>query len=66
MEEGFYTCEELVHINEKLTDRVVVLEEQVKTIRAENNELRRFVNTVVVELNAVITTLNTRYNVNDA
>ena len=66
MEEGFYTCEELVHINEKLTDRVVVLEEQVKTIRAENNELRTFVNTVVVELNAVITTLNTRYNVNDA
>ena len=63
VEDGHYACEEIVNNEEKLDDRINVLEEEVKTIKAENNELRTFVNTIVKELNNVITLLNTRYDV---
>ena len=63
VEDGYYACEEIVNNEEKLDDRINVLEEEVKTIKAENNELRTFVNTIVKELNNVITLLNTRYDV---
>ena len=63
VEDGYYACEEIVNNEEKLDDRMNVLEEEVKTIKAENNELRTFVNTIVKELNNVITLLNTRYDV---
>ena len=58
-------CEELINNEEKLSDRVNVLEEELKAIRVEKNELRGFVNTVVNELNNVIDLLNARYNVDD-
>ena len=57
-------CEELIDSEERLENRVVVLEEEILAIRAENNELRTYVNTIVQELNAVVTLLNTRYDVN--
>ena len=52
-------------VQEKHDDRISALEEGMKTLKAENNELRTLVNSVVKELNAVITLLNTRYDVNN-
>ena len=46
---------------EKLSDRVDVLEETIELLHTENNELRRYVNKLTEELNAVITMLNSRY-----
>ena len=63
VDDGYRACKELANKEEKLYDRVAVLEEEMKTIKAENNELRTFVNTAVTELNNVITLLNTRYDV---
>ena len=60
-----YVCEEVMDVEEKHDNRIIALEEEVKTIKAENNELRILVNSVVEELNAVITLLNTRYDVNN-
>ena len=59
-----YTCDELIDANEKLTDRVNVLEDKVKGIQKENNDLRAYVNVITTELNNVIELLNQRYNVN--
>ena len=55
-------CEEIVTIEEKLEDRMAVLEEEVHLLKTQNNELRTCVNTVIAELNAVITLFNTRYS----
>ena len=56
-------CEEIVAVEEKLEDRMVVLEEEVESLKTQNIELRTCVNTIIEELNAVTTLLNTRYNV---
>ena len=50
-------------IEEKHDNRIRGLEEEVESIKAKNNELRTLINTVVEELNAVITLLNARYDV---
>ena len=54
-------CTEMGSVNEKLEDRIIVLEEEVGGLKTENNELRVYLNKVTEELNAVITLLNTRY-----
>ena len=56
-------CENMLVIEEKHDNRIRGLEEEVESIKAKNNELRTFINTVVEELNAVITLLNARYDV---
>ena len=57
-------CTEMDSVNEKLEDRIFVLEEEVEELKTENNELRIYLNKVTEELNAVITLLNARYTVN--
>ena len=54
-------CGEIAMAEEKLSDRVDVLEETIEILHTENNELRRYVNNLTEELNAVITMLNSRY-----
>ena len=56
-------CEELAEDKEKTDDRVTVLENEVKRLRAENDELREYVNVITNELNNVIDLLNARYNI---
>ena len=63
VEDGNRVCEDLVHNEEKLADRVEVLEEEVKALRDEKNELRAFVNALTKEFNNVIDLLNARYHV---
>ena len=77
VEDGYRACEEISSNEERLLDRVHVLEE-VTTLKAENeqkkeeltemkfenNELRVVVNSIILELNNVITALNARYTVN--
>ena len=63
IKDATYVCEEIMVIEEKLDDRTAALEEEVESLKVENNELRKYVNTIVEELNAVITLLNTRYEV---
>ena len=55
-------CTEMGIVNEKLEDRIIVLEEEVEGLKTENNELRVYLNKVTEELNAVVTLLNTRYD----
>ena len=55
-------CVEIFGEEEKLEDRIVVLEEEVTSLKVQNIELRNHVNSVIEELNAVTTLLNTKYN----
>ena len=59
-----YVQGEIADSEEKLYDRVTVLEEMVESLNDENNELRKYLNKVTEELNAIITLLNTRYENN--
>ena len=45
-----------------INDRVHVMEEEIKSLKEENQELRVFVNSIVKELNNVISLLNARYS----
>ena len=54
---------EVIFTEEKLDDRIYVLEEEVKCLRAENNEVREKLNRVTEELNNVIDFFNSRYNI---
>ena len=56
-------CVEIVDNEEKLEARIDVLEEAVASLKEQNVELRHCVNGIIEELNAVITLLNTRYDV---
>ena len=60
-----HVCEEVADTEEKHDVKINALEEEVVWLKVENNELRTFVNSVVEELNAVITLLNTRYDVHN-
>ena len=57
------SCEDLIEDNDKMNHRIEVLEEEIKNIRCENNELRKKLN-AVIELNNVIDLLNARYDMN--
>ena len=59
-----YVQGEIADSEEKLYDRVTVVEEMVESLNDENNELRKYLNKVTEELNAIITLLNTRYENN--
>ena len=59
-----YKCKELIGDNEKLRDRIDALEDELKAMKAKNNELRECLNANTRELNNVIDLLNARYNVN--
>ena len=59
-----YVQGEIADSEEKLYDRVTVVEEMVESLSDENNELRKYLNKVTEELNAIITLLNTRYENN--
>ena len=63
IEDGKRVCEDLIHNEDKLAYRVQALEEEVKALRAEKNELRTFVNVIVKEFNNVIDLLNATYHV---
>ena len=52
---------EVISDQEKLDDRVYGLEEEIKCLKNENNDVRKHLNRVTEELNNVITLLNTRY-----
>ena len=56
-----YVCREITVAEESLNHRISTLEEEVEDLKTQNNELRRHANKIVEELNCVITTLNTRY-----
>ena len=60
-----HVWEEVADAEEKHDVKINALEEEVALLKVENNELRKFVNSVVGELNAVITLLNTRYDVHN-
>ena len=60
-----HVWEEVADTEEKHDVKINALEEEVAWLKVENNELRKFVNSVVGELNAVITLLNTRYDVHN-
>ena len=64
VEDVNYKCEGLIDDNDKLRDRIDVLEDELKGMKAENNELRECLNATTQELNNVIDLLNARYNVN--
>ena len=56
-------CEDLIHNEDKLAYRVQVLEEEIKALRAEKNELHKFVNAIAKEFNNVVDLLNATYHV---
>ena len=62
IEDEYRACDDISNNADVLNDRVHVLEEEITLIKKENDELRMFVNTVVKELNNVISLLNARYN----
>ena len=58
MAESDHVIKEVIDIEEKLDDRVVLLEEEVVDLKASNNELRKHLNLIIKELNAVIYMVN--------
>ena len=58
MAESDHAIKEVIDIEEKLDDRVALLEEEVVDLKASNNELRKHLNLTIKELNAVIYMLN--------
>ena len=58
MAESEHAIKEVIDIEEKLDDRVALLEEEVVDLKASNNELRKHLNLTIKELNAVIYMLN--------
>ena len=56
-------CREIIVIEENLDHRVLVLEDEVESLKVQNVELRQYLNKVTEELNNVITLLNTRYDI---
>ena len=61
VEDQHRVCEEITGGEENLNHRISVLEEEVQTLKDQNNELRYHTNKIVEELNCVIMLLNTRY-----
>ena len=58
MDESDHVIKEVIDIEEKLDDRVALLEQQVVDLKVYNNELRKHLNLTIEELNAVIYMLN--------
>ena len=54
---------ETIAAEERLEDKVLVLEENVESLHAQNVELREHLNKITEELNCVISLLNDRYGI---
>ena len=61
VKDNYQVCEENTEAEESLNYRIYTLEQEVASLKDENNELRKHCNKIVNELNCVITMLNDKY-----
>ena len=52
-------------LEEKLEDKLELLEEELTAVKAQNVELRNHINSVIKELNAITAFLNEKYGIYD-